>query len=523
MKFKTLRVFIALVSLFLFLLLFFAEETIQSSISSSLLYLQFTPSFINFLSPIVEVSFGFLIVIFLTLLFGRVYCSALCPLGILIDLIHRLPGFKFFKQSKHKFKTAWKKTRLFFFFAVVISMIAGSLSLLNLLDPYSLFSRLMTNLLRPIQVLIHNLLVIFLENKEIYIFSSLEPFYVSLKIVSISLLFAVLIIWLSYKYGRLYCNSICPVGTLLGFFSRNSLLGFHIDKDSCTKCRRCEKKCKADCIDSRQHLIDLSRCVSCFNCIDACSESAIAYKPIVPLFSPPSESPQRRQLLIKVMSFMGAITFMRFSHNSTVFPQVTLGINQVITPPGSINQQHFVEACTACHLCVDVCPTRVIQPSIMQYGNKGILQPALDFQVGYCENECNLCGKVCPTGAIQPLLLEFKKTVKIGQVSLKSDLCIVFDRKEKCGVCVEICPTKAITPLEIEGLIHPEVEQDLCTGCGACQFVCPTEPKALVVTAINKHEFVDFSKIKNQPIDEGVDDFLKELDLDLDLDEETDI
>ena len=154
---------------------------------------------------------------------------------------------------------------------------------------------------------------------------------------------------------------------------------------------------------------------------------------------------------------------------------------------------------------------------MMQYGSKSILQPALDFQVGYCENECNLCGKVCPTGAIQPLILEIKKTVKIGQVLLKSDLCIVFDRKEQCGLCIEICPTKAITPLEIEGLLHPEVEQDLCTGCGACQFICPTEPKSLIVTAIDKHEFVDLSKIENQPVDEDVDDFLKDLDLDLDL------
>ncbi|MBT4290064.1 MAG: 4Fe-4S binding protein [Deltaproteobacteria bacterium] len=517
MKLKTLRVIIALISFSLFLLLFFAEEAIQSSISGGLLYLQFTPSLVKFLSPVVKVSFGFLIVIFLTLSFGRIYCSALCPLGISIDLLHRLPSFKILKRSKHKFKTAWKKTRLFFFFAVLISMVAGSLSLLNLLDPYSLFGRMMTNLLRPIQVLIHNLLVTWLENKEIYIFSSLEPFYVSLKIVSITLLFALLIIWFAYKYGRLYCNSICPVGTLLGFFSRNALLGFHIDKDSCTRCRRCEKKCKADCIDSRQHLVDLSRCVSCFNCIDACSESAIAYKSIVPLFSASSESPQRRQLLVKAVSFMGMIAFMRLPYNSTILPQIALGNNQVITPPGSINQQHFVEACTACHLCVDVCPTRVLQPSMMQYGSKGILQPALDFQVGYCENECNLCGKVCPTGAIQPLILEIKKTVKIGQVLLKSDLCIVFDRKEQCGLCIEICPTKAITPLEIEGLLHPEVEQDLCTGCGACQFICPTEPKSLIVTAIDKHEFVDLSKIENQPVDEDVDDFLKDLDLDLDL------
>jgi ferredoxin len=523
MNLKKIRINLALLSFILFLILFFASETIQTTISGKLLYFQFVPSLIKYLSPIPELTLGFIVVIILTVLFGRIYCSVLCPLGILIDLIQRLPQFKFFKRRKHKFKVAWKKTRIFILFSVLISMVTGSLSLLNLLDPYSLFGRFMTNLLRPIQIFIHNLIVTGLESREVYIFSSLEPFHISIVIVSITLLLAFLIFVLTYKNGRFYCNSICPIGTLLGFFSKHSLLGFHIDKDSCTHCRRCEKKCKSDCIDSRHHEIDLSRCVTCYNCIDTCPESAIEYKSIVPLFSVSSESPKRRQLLIKSLSFVGSIALLKIVNNPLFPSQLLANTVNKITPPGSNSPSHFSEACTGCHLCVDICPTRVIQPSIMQYGHKGILQPTLDFQVGYCENECNLCGNVCPTGAIQPLLLAHKKQTKIGQVSLKKELCVVFERQEKCGVCIEICPTKAISPLEMNGLLHPEVDQDLCTGCGACQFVCPTEPKALVVTGLEKHQVVDLSKTKENPEDENVDDFLKELDLELGLDDETEI
>jgi ferredoxin len=523
MSLKKLRVTIAFLSFVLFLLLFFATDVIQTTISDKLLYLQFVPSVVKFLSPIGGVAFGFLVVIILTILFGRIYCSALCPLGILIDLIHRLPSFKLFKRPKHKFRAAWKKIRLVIFFSVAFSMLAGSLSLLNLLDPYSLFGRFMTNLFRPIQVYFHNLLVSWLEGKDIYFFSSMEPFRVSWEMIFITLLCVLLIFLLTFKFGRLYCNSICPVGTLLGFFSRHSLLGFRLDKDSCTRCRRCERKCKADCIDSRHHQIDLSRCVACYNCIKACPESAIEYKSITPLLSVSSESAERRLLLIKTASFVGSVALFRFVGGFLQSSSLLLATNKIVTPPGSISIQHFSGACTACHLCVDICPTRVIQPSLMQFGGKGILQPALDFQTGYCENECNLCGSVCPSGAIQPLLLENKKRTKVGQVALKQDLCVVFERKEKCGVCIEICPTKAISPLEIDGLLHPEVDLDLCTGCGACQFVCPTEPKALIVAAFEKHQIIDLSRTKEDTSDDEVDDFLKELDLDLEIDEDTEI
>jgi ferredoxin len=161
-----------------------------------------------------------------------------------------------------------------------------------------------------------------------------------------------------------------------------------------------------------------------------------------------------------------------------------------ISPPGSIGVERFNSKCTACHLCVSACPTQVLQPSFLEYGFTGMMQPRMDNITSFCNFECKICSDVCPTGAILPIDLEKKKLAQIGKSVFVKDNCIVQTQKTDCGACSEHCPTKAVRMIPFEGkLFIPETRDDYCIGCGACEFACPTKPhKAIYVEGNRVHQ-----------------------------------
>jgi ferredoxin len=143
--------------------------------------------------------------------------------------------------------------------------------------------------------------------------------------------------------------------------------------------------------------------------------------------------------------------------------------------------EHFTQSCSACHLCVSACPTKVITPSFLEYGIGGLLQPLMNYSKSFCDYECNVCGRVCPTGAILPLPLEEKKFTQIGTVELLKDKCVVYVDKNNCGACGEVCPTHTISFIDKGNVLYPETDTQYCIGCGACEKACPTKPKSIVV------------------------------------------
>ena len=176
-----------------------------------------------------------------------------------------------------------------------------------------------------------------------------------------------------------------------------------------------------------------------------------------------------------------------------------------VTPPGSVSFEHFTKLCTACHLCVSACPTQVLQASFLEYGLGGIMQPRMDYHKEYCNFECTACGEVCPTGAILPLNVEKKKITQIGKVIFIKENCIVETDGTDCGACSEHCPTKAVTMKPHKGLFLPEVNTEICIGCGACEFACPVEPyKAIYVEGNPVHKTAQ--KPVSKKIDANFDD-----------------
>ncbi len=510
---KNIRIGIACVVIMLWVVVFVGGENIPPLLSRPLLFSQFIPSFLNcFLAVGSGISGGFLVILVLTVVFGRVYCACFCPTGILQDGVHSLAE-RFLKRRRRTIST-YRKPVPFMRYAVLgvtlFSSIAGSLVVLNLLEPYSLFGRITTHLLRPVVFWVNNEIVAVLELFDLYMLARLPQSTIFRTVFWLTCIFFCGLLGVSAFRGRLYCNTICPVGTLLGIASRFSLLRIEIRQETCTSCRRCEQVCPAECINAAEHRIDESRCTRCFECLAVCPEHAIEYHIARHPQRPEFVDAGRRTLLFRSASAAGVLillgTPVRVLSKQLLQPHRSTPA----TPPGSRDVEHFAAFCTACHLCVSVCPSRVIQPAFMEYGLQGIMQPVMDYRKGYCHYDCHACGQVCPTGAILTLALAEKQLTQIGQVELMKDRCLVYERGEDCGACAEVCPTHAVYTVEKNTILYPETTLELCIGCGGCEFVCPQEPKAIVVHgnlvhATAKEPFYDQEPLE-VPVQEGTEE-----------------
>jgi ferredoxin len=311
----------------------------------------------------------------------------------------------------------------------------------------------------------------------------------------------VIIAILAWRGGRTYCNTICPVGTFLSFFSRFSLLKIHFDEEKCKNCSLCTKNCKASCIDYKNHTVDHSRCVTCGNCIEACKFGALSYRyghTVKPTKSDNEPDPSRRSFLIgaalattatalaqekkKVDGGLAAIEEKKAPQRTTA-----------ITPPGSFSAKNMQKHCTACQLCVSACPNQVLRPST---GLLTLMQPTMSYERGYCRPECNRCSQVCPAGAIKPITLEEKSSTQIGHAVWIKKNCIPVTDGVECGNCERHCPTgaiemEALDPDDEMSVMIPTINEAKCIGCGACENLCPANPfSAIYVEGHEMHKIL---------------------------------
>ena len=452
------------------------------------------------------------ILLVLSLVFGRVYCSFICPMGVYQDVVAWLSK-KFTKKKKYTFSKAMTVLRWTVLAATVIAFIFGFNFLVGLLDPYGAYGRIVTHIFRPAYLAGNNLLEYIFSSFDNYTFYKVGIYSLGLLSTLIALATLVGIGLLAWRNGRTWCNTICPVGTLLGFISRYSLFRLQFDDDKCNSCGLCAMKCKASCINSKDKQIDYSRCVTCFNCIEACNRSAMKYAPYkwkktvtnVPENKTVDES-KRRFLSATVVTAVAATSLMGQKVASFTGKRA-LKRNLPIVPPGGLNVENLQEKCISCHLCVSKCPSHVIKPAFTEYGLGGMMQPRLYFDHGFCNYDCTLCTDVCPSGALRPLTVEQKHKTQIGQVHFIRHNCIVFTDETNCGACSEHCPTQAVHMVPYKGVLTiPETDVSICVGCGGCEYVCPAKPyKAIYVEGLEAHNTLQFKKEKKEDI--KVDDF----------------
>ena len=452
------------------------------------------------------------ILLVLSLVFGRVYCSFICPMGVYQDVVAWLSK-KFTKKKKYTFSKAMTVLRWTVLAATVIAFIFGFNFLVGLLDPYGAYGRIVTHIFRPAYLAGNNLLEYIFSSFDNYTFYKVGIYSLGLLSTLIALATLVGIGLLAWRNGRTWCNTICPVGTLLGFISRYSLFRLQFDDDKCNSCGLCAMKCKASCINSKDKKIDYSRCVTCFNCIEACNRSAMKYAPYkwkktvtnVPENKTVDES-KRRFLSATVVTAVAATSLMG-QKVASITGKRALKRNLPIVPPGGLNVENLLEKCISCHLCVSKCPSHVIKPAFTEYGLGGMMQPRLYFDHGFCNYDCTVCSDVCPSKALRPLTVEQKHQTQVGQVHFIRHNCIVFTDETNCGACSEHCPTQAVHMVPYKGVLTiPETDVSICVGCGGCEYVCPAKPyKAIYVEGLEAHNTLQFKKEKKEDI--KVDDF----------------
>lgn len=472
----------------------------------TLLFLDFTGTIhawlgwmakIQFLPAVLALNICVIVtLVILTQIFGRIYCSVICPLGILQDIISWLGG----KQKKNRFRysKAMNGLRYGVLVVFVIAMITGVGSLVALLAPYSSFGRIASNLLAPLYQQGNNLLAHFAEQAESYSFYTTEVYIKSLPTFLVAALTLVVLVVLAWRGGRTYCNTICPVGTVLGFLSRYAWLKPVIDTEKCNGCGLCARNCKASCINSKDHNIDYSRCVACMDCIGKCKKNAISYMHVSKTSSCAQTSQSRRSFLTAtaIVTTTAAIKAQEKKVDgglATIEEKKIPQRSTTIVPPGALSLKNMAQHCTGCQLCVSVCPNNVLRPStdLMK-----LMQPESSYERGYCRPECTKCSEVCPAGAIKPISMEDKSSTQIGHAVWVKDNCVPLTDDVDCDNCARHCPTGAIQmvpfgPDNKRSRKIPVINTERCIGCGACENLCPARPfSAIYVEGHEVHKTI---------------------------------
>ena len=474
----------------------------------TLLFLDFTGTIhawfgwlakVQFLLAILALNVGVIVfLVALTLLFGRVYCSVICPLGVMQDIISWFAGRR--KKNRFSYSPAKNWLRYAVLAIFIVTLAAGFGAVALFVAPYSAFGRIAQNLFAPLWKWGNNLLAYIAERVDSYAFYSTDVVVGSWATFAVAVVTLIVLAILAWRNGRTYCNTICPVGTVLGALSRFSLLKPVIDTDKCINCGLCARKCKASCIDAKNHSIDYSRCVVCMDCLESCNKGAIKYTlrkgSAAPAAAAPADKSRRNFLVgagLLATSAAKAQEMKLDGGYATIIAKESPFKNRALTPPGSLSARNMAAHCTGCQLCVTVCPTQVLRPSA---DLTTFMQPEMSYEKGYCRPECNKCSQVCPTGAIKPISVEEKSSIQLGHAEWVRDNCVVITDDVECGNCERHCPTGAITMIlsdyrDTKSRKIPSVNKHLCIGCGACENLCPARPfSAIRVKGYTNHRTI---------------------------------
>lgn len=368
----------------------------------------------------------FAVLLIFTFLFGRIYCSTICPLGIYQAFLMLIFRRQITVQKSWPYK--------YFLTAIVLgTFLGGTIFFVRLTDPYTLFSSALSG-------------------------------------ISFGLTVLILLIILVWFKGRFFCAHICPVGVILGLISKRALNQIYIEKDKCISCGLCAMRCPVGCIDLKNKTVDNETCVKCFKCLKNCRFNNIHYGRL-PAVNVPFSFYRRRLLMSGAL--IGVFTI-AVKSGFEFRKNITDKIKKIILPPGAKNAQDFANRCLNCNLCVQSCPMKILKKA-----NENYTAIHIDYGNNFCDYDCNKCSQVCPSGALKRLDLAEKQKTQIGIAVINKEKCV------QCGLCVMKCPRQIISKKEND---YPLIQAHKCIGCGTCQSGCPV--KAITVKAVQEQKIL---------------------------------
>lgn len=441
------------------------------------------------------------VLLLVTLFLGRIFCGFICPFGTIHHMISRFkPALKGDKMVRANQKSPGQRIKYFILITVLVGSIIG-LNLTGLLDPISvLFRSLALAVIPGIGEGLRSLFDV-MANSDIkmlnlvtYGFEAITSPLIGFGHVAfqtawiVGLLFLV-ILFLNRIRPRFWCRFLCPLGALLGLFSRFSILRLEKDEDKCTNCKLCTKECQGAASPIPGQKWENAECVVCLNCFGSCPEDALTFS--LKLTPPRLNSKPdlgRRALL------GGLLAGVSFPLLGKLDGQVSkVSDPRLIRPPGALPEKDFLTLCQRCGLCMKVCPTNGIHPTLGEAGMAGFWTPHLIMTQGYCEYTCTLCGAVCPTGAIKEISSKEKieRPIRIGSAYLDRGRCLPWSGNGPCIVCEEHCPTSPKAVYLRKEWVHtpeggsievqlPYVDLKRCIGCGICENKCPVRGKPAI-------------------------------------------
>jgi polyferredoxin len=369
-----------------------------------------------------------LVILIPTLFLGRFFCNWVCPYGNL----HHFIGWAFHtREAKERIESnRYRPLFAFKYYVLVGFLVCAAFGMLQigLLDPIVFVYRAFTlNVAPAVNMPLQGLLGDYRMHAYGWAVGFLFVFFVSMNLV----------------IPRFFCRVVCPLGALLGTLSRFAFWRIERDPVKCTDCDLCLQACEGASDPHKQ--LRMSECFVCFNCIEDCPHDALSFSFLPePAHEVKDPDMKRRRAVFAVL--VGGLFFgwTKASGKSTRDFS-----SKVIRPPGTVEEQEFLERCIKCDQCIRVCPTNVLQPAMFESGVEGIWTPLMNFRIGACQYQCTACGHVCPTGAIQRITVEEKLglgsfesvgPIKLGTAHFDIGRCLPWSKNIPCVVCEEVCP-----------------------------------------------------------------------------------
>ncbi len=454
----------------------------------------------NWTLPFTCMLAGFCVLL-LTLVFGRLFCGYICPMGITLDISRALNPDIRWKKTILSAKT--KYIKYLFFIALLAAAFLG-VNHIFWGSPIALITRLYSLLLHPFFLLLADMglhiIRPILETQDSTLFAYTQISLRSFNSIYFIAGFFLLLFVLERLDPRFWCRYLCPAGAVLALLSWSPLWRRRVH--ACTHCGACAKKCPTGAIQASGESSATTECIACQSCVRTCPVSGVRFsfksKKTSPMCTPPlsipSEKlspalPSRRAFLYATATGCAGAALAYTNAASFIPSAAKASLAQLghIRPPGALPETDFLARCIRCGQCMKACPTNGLQPTWLQAGLEGMFSPALQSRLGPCEPECNACGQVCPTQAILPLPLKDKRVAKIGTAVVYPELCLAWAEGRSCVVCQEVCAYGAVQvkPHAHSPVPVPVITQSKCYGCGFCEHHCPVHIPAIAVQPLN--------------------------------------